>query len=241
MRTYGNIFPILPVKTIYAMFHDGQLTPKEISAVQSWVNSLGEHLNKFPMLSASVDLVIEAGIGNGITLPHIVRRLFPNALYVGTDISPQLMFRLRKRRIRNQIDNESIQEIIRANAGTAKLLEAAVIYANCFDGNLVNDIMRKTERSVPLLVSFNAIGSLTDRKINMDERKEQRDNISVDHWFYPDLPYIGQMHVINYILDWQTPHPPTIFDSSMREVLTHAQLNHYAVEQMDMGLLVVKS
>lgn len=238
MRRHDSIFHVLPITVISNMYHDGQLTPKEVSAIESWVSILSEHLKKFPELPASVDLVIEGGVDNGITMPHIIPRLFPNALYVGTDISPLLM--VGKRRISKQIDDDSLQALIRANTGVANNLASAVLYANCFDGNLIKDIMRKTGRKVPFLVSFNAIASLADPKISIG-RKEPKDDIPIQQWFNNDLPYIGQLHVIKYLLDWQTTHPLTIFDYAIRDVLTHAQLNYYIVEQMDRGILVVKS
>lgn len=221
------------------MNRDGQLTPEDVAAVESWVTPVAERLRRFPELPSSVDLVIEGGVGNGTTMSHIVRRLFPRALYIGTDLSPQLM--AGKRRLRGQVDDEILQELVSANSRSARDLEKVVIYANCFDSGLIHDIMRKSGRAIPFLVSYNAIGSLADRKMNMLERKEGEDNIPISRWFAPELPYIGQAHIINYGLDWEIDRPPTIFDHKMREVATEAEQNGYAVERMDIGVIIVKT
>jgi len=136
----------------------------------------------------AVDLVIEGGVGNGTLMREIVKEVWPQALYLGTDISPALM--AGKPRLKGQLTEQALEQI--TNPAKA---EDQILYANCFDGELIRDIMNKTGRQIPILVSLDALYSLLARDLNLWEHKRGDDMVTVKQMLSPNTPYVAQFHL----------------------------------------------
>ena len=177
------------------------LNPDEFKNVCSWADPYLPYLKQYPLLQ-QVDLVIEGGIGTSISL-NIVHRLFPQAVYIGTDLSPRIVGR-RPRQI-NQIDDQILNGILEVD-GTfgQKNYENAVIHANCFDTKLIRDIMKKTGRYTPLLFSIDALNALLDmQKMNPWDKKFDVDKYTTQQVITSTSPYVAQLHIAIDV--WKEP------------------------------------
>ncbi len=215
------------------------LTPKEIQSVMGWVGEFRPLLERYPLLR-QVDLVIEGGIGNGQTMPHIARAMFPHqALWVGTDLSSALA--AGRGRFYGAIDEKTLRKILETNQHPDLAMSEAIIWANCFDYSLVQDIMRKTGKSFPFLTSFNALPALLDRKLSHYEgKKESGDVYPLDHVVNKDSPYIGQLHVCNRGI-WNDEGPTNDIEGAYYDLEEAAQKAGWATERTDLSLLVLRS
>lgn len=170
----------------------GYLTPGQQELIEGWLEGIPPLLEKHPRLNA-VDLVVEGGVGTRIAMAHIARRLFPDALYVGTDISERLM--IDDPRQSGAIYEEILSRVQATNEHPSFNMPGATIYGNCLDTELIRDIMRRTGRKVPLLVSYNALNALLDREIILWGRKDESDITTIDDIVSPSSPYIAQLHI----------------------------------------------
>jgi len=178
-------------------------------------------MEKHPRMK-DVDLVIEGGVGTGVTFPDIAKRLFPDALYVGTDISADLM--VGQPRVSKVIDETTLGIIQAANAGLSFDIRDAVIYANCFDKELVWDIAQKTRRINPILVTLNALYSLL-----------RSDTITPEDMVSSNNPYMAQLHIG---VNWEDKGA-TSLSSPYYSLESAAKSAGWTTERFDVGLLLI--
>lgn len=209
------------------------LTPESQEIIEEWVEALKGIKERHPILS-QVDLVVEGGLGNGKTMPHIARSLFPDAVYVATDIYERLV--PGKRRLRRKVDEETVGSVVQANEGSFDLGQA-IIHANCFDEALILDLAQKTNSEHPLLVSFNCLFALLDRRKNRWERKRDNDIYSASR-IIRESPYVGQLHIINSY-PWEEEQTSHITCFYYLEAI--AQDDGWTTERLNNGLLMVRS
>lgn len=209
------------------------ITPEQVGTVEEWVEDILPLTDKYPRLR-EVDLIIEGGVGGGTTMPQIAQRIFPEALYVGTDIASVLMS--SQPRLRGSIDDESLRKVQEANNHPSWGMRAAIVRANCFDEDLIRDILRKTGRHNPFLVTFKALNAIGDRKMNPWERKEEYDIVTADQSLGLDSPYVGQIHMPEF---WED-EPSDSFSSRFHSLEKGAQGRGWATERFDCGLLLLK-
>ena len=102
----------------------------KVKIINEWAADILPLLEKHPELKKT-DLVIEGGVGTGITMPDIAHQIFPNTIYIGTDIASQLM--VTKKRLIGKIDDDSLIKISETNNNFASDTGNTVLYASCFD------------------------------------------------------------------------------------------------------------
>lgn len=201
-----------------------------VQSEQHWIDQFSAQIStlieKHPHLS-SVDMVIEGGVGYGTLMRNVIKRVFPQAFYVGMDLAS---VDSQKSQLRT-IDDEILQLLL-----TEK---AHIILANCFDNELVNDIAQKTGRKTPLLFSVNSLAALLDYFLQGDYQKHE-DYVPVDEWFTPQVPYVGHIHLYREEKVWEKVAArefPFGFDKVMKVATTP----HWTCEQMPSGLAVIKN
>ncbi len=138
------------------------------------------------------DLVIEGGVGTGVMARRIVQRLFPETPYVGTDLFPPLVDTPRQL---GKVKGSLLKTVLAAPPRESADDTGSILYANCFDFDLVTDIQRRTGASSPLLFSYNALYALFDRKMNPWERKDYQDRFTEAQMLGEDNVYSGHIHV----------------------------------------------
>lgn len=220
------------------MFPENGFTPEETAAIESVSEEIKPYLNRYPKLT-QVNLVIEGGVGTGIIMPHITRELFPQALYVGTDLQPILAHRINLGRLKDQVDGDTVERLITANQSLQRDMgDSTLIYANCFDFPLVRDLCARLQKVNPVLVSFNAIGALIDRGLTHYDKKERTDRYStdIDSWFV-ESPYIAQLHVANSEVNWKAGGSFSEIFAWIRDAASNAG---YATEELPIGVLTVR-
>lgn len=169
------------------------LSAADRKSITEWASDLGPLIERNPRLQA-VDLIIEGGVGTTRTLMHMMRKAFPNALYVGMDTSP--MLGAGKVKAEGSISNTALQSILEANAQPTLEMEGALLQANCWDLDLIRFIAEKTHRSVPMFVQKQALNALTDRKMNLWERKQDASQIlTLSNFVSFETPFIAQLHI----------------------------------------------
>lgn len=208
------------------------LNRQEQHAVGVWAEGIVPFLEKYPHLQ-DVDLVVEGGVGTGVTMAHMARFLFPNALYVGTDLARRLVSTPRQF---HEVDERALQRIQAANNLPSLGMQGATILANCLDGQLVADIAIKTGKHTPILVSFNALNALTDRKMNPWDKKEDGDVFSIRNLASMDVPYVAQVHTG---AGWEDEGEPK-GDTNYHLLEAAAQNAGWTTERFDIGLLMLR-
>ncbi len=187
MRTFSyNLQPI----AIMGAEAINYLNKQEQHAVGVWAEGIVPFLEKYPRLQ-EVDLVVEGGVGTGVTMAHMARFLFPNAFYVGTDIAERLVSTPRQS---HSVDERALQRMQAANNFPSLGMSGATILANCLDKQLIEDIAAKTDKHTPILVSYNALNALTDRKMNPWDKKYESDIFSITQLASMESPYVAQIH-----------------------------------------------
>lgn len=211
----------------------GYLTPEQQQSIEGWAGDILPLVEKYPKLK-TVNLVIEGGVGTGVTMAHISRRLFPEALYVGTDIAERLM--IGNTRQSRAIDEGILSTVQAVNNHPSLGMQGATIHGNCLDAELIRDIMRKKGRQVPLLASYNALNALLDRKMNPWDRKDERDMTTIDDFVSLHTPYISQLHIG---ADWDD-EGATSLSFSYYHLEEAAKRLGWITERFDVGLLIIR-
>lgn len=155
----------------------------EEAFVQQGTVDIKQLISEYAQLGDS-RLVIEGGVGPGKYMRSIVSNLFPDALYVGTDLAFSLFATLTNpggEQIRKAVDVNQLEAIQKGDA---------VVYANCFDNKLISDISNKTGRNPVLLTSIGALRPLMGTESHLGEV------IGFDNGFSKDTPYTGQIHLL---------------------------------------------
>lgn len=209
------------------------LTEEQQQSIEGWVESILPLIERYPTLQA-VDLVIEGGVGTGVTMAHIAKRLFPNAFYVGTDLAERLM--IGNSRQSRTIDERALSRACVANNFPSLGMDGATIYGNCLDTELVLDIAEKIQRKTPLLASYNALNALLDRKMNPWDRKYESDMITIEDIMSLASPYVGQIHIG---ADWND-EGATSLSSCYFRLESIAQAVGWTTERFDIGLLLLR-
>lgn len=215
------------------------LTPKQQQSIENWAVDIGPLWERHPVLN-NVDLVIEGGVGNGRTMPHIVRALFPKALYIGIDLSPTLATYTRSWQVK-KIHEKALQKVLNANKHPDLEMQEAIIFGNCFDIELIRDIHNKTGCKFPFLVSYNALSSLLDRKMNLWEIKSSEDIYSAEKIVSPESPYVGQLHIIHDYTLLIEDGLETCIKSDYRRLEMAAKNSGWITDRIDYGLLILQT
>lgn len=194
--------------------------------IEELCESIFPFLEKYPSLN-QVDLVIEGGFGNGETIPHITKRLFPNALYIGMDLS---------RGISSQYfeGEKTLEQIQKANQKPTVAMSGAKIRANCFDTELIQKISVATEKKHPLLCSWLALNALLDKKMNPWDKKKKEGLTSIDDMVNKKNPYQAQLHMG---VDWEDEQ----YDRYYFQLEEQANQSEWATERLTNGLLLIRS
>ncbi len=215
----------------------GYLSPEEQQSVGVLVAGLESLKERYPSLT-QVDLVIEGGVGTGRIMRHIARRFFPNALYVGTDISEMLAG--SRRRQSKGIDENAWQRVLRANEYPDLGVEGAILYGSCFDGELIRDIANKAGRQHVFLASYNALNALIGHDMNPWDKKDEDDIVSIPDIVRSDSPYMGQLHIIAGDL-WGEEEPTTMVESNYRRLELAGQTAGWTTDRIANGLLLLRA
>lgn len=222
------------VSSGFFMEHLTFLSNQEAISIESWANDFKPLLESHPELR-STDLIIEGGVGTNRTLTHIARYLFPNALYIGMDLSE--MNEGYKGRQQSEITENSLDRILKANNQPSLDMTGAILYASCFDYSLVNDIAQKTQRKHLILTTWNALNALIDKSLNPWERKYESDQTTFSQMTSPDSPYKTQLHLVNFDGLWDD----TVSDATQRNYLgleDSAIQSGWQSERLESGLLL---
>lgn len=222
------------------------LSSEQAARVESWVTNLEPVINKYPQLK-EIDLVIEAGVWRR-EMAHIARALFPNALWVGTELGA-----VAKRKITGSIDEVTLQEIVDSNQNPDWEMNGAILNANYLDYSLARDIAEKTGRRkmFQTFLSFTPCpDSVSGRvKESTKNRNERKALLSEDN------PYLGQLHILG-IGHWnlwgeQTLKGPSWImdqvsfpDPTQKDILRFegdAKRNGWLAERMPDGLLLIRA
>lgn len=198
------------------------LSPTYADNARGWASDLPPLISRNPQLS-EVDLVIEGGVGTGRTMVHMMRSVFPNAIYVGMDVADQLS--VGKPYLRRTIDAAALQRIITANERPTLMMEGAMVHASCFDFDLIHHIMQESCRSHPLLATFKSLNSLMhSRERNPFEKKQsQIEVVTVEGLVSPDNPFIAQIHI-----------------PFRKELVEPAKQAGWVTDEFDIGLLLLR-
>jgi hypothetical protein len=203
------------------------------NTVEEWVEGILPLVEKFPQL-AETDLVVEGGVGNGRITAHIARRLFPNALYIGTDIADAFSGYLS--RLRGEIDDETLERVVIANRNPVADMKRTIVYGNCFDGRLINDIMKKTGKQHPLLISKNSLFALLDKNANPWDRKDEADFIPLGGILRRPNLYQAQIHLG---VNWNDSMG--VISDTFLKLETTAQREGWTTERFDVGILLFQN
>lgn len=158
---------------------------------------------KYPILE-QVDLVIEGAVGGNRAMAYAAKFLFPDALYVGADLHP-LMIPMHKMRLSGSFDPQTFKQVQEANKSDGLFPEGALVCADCFDKDLVQDIMQRGACRFPLLVSIDGLPFLLSH-LNAGDRKPTSDYHSIENILSRKTPFIGQLHVASSQL-WHDDGP----------------------------------
>ncbi len=217
----------------------GYLSPEEQQVTGNLVAGLEPLKKRHPSLT-QVDLVIEGGVGTGRIMHHIARRFFPNALYVGTDISEMLVG--KKGRKKGSIDDDTWQRILRANEYADLGIEGAILYGSCFDRELIRDIANKAGRQHALLTTFNALNALIYPDMNPLDKKDKDDIVSIpDMVRRPDSPFVGQLHLIYDEDLWTKDAQTTVTESNFKLLELAGQTAGWTTDRFVNGLLLLRA
>lgn len=211
------------------------LTEPQRQSIEGWCEEILPFIDRYSQLG-QIDLVVEGGVGTGTTMPHIARRLFPAALYVGTDIAERLMMG-RGRRLSGSIDEDTLRRVQAANNFPSLGMHGATIFGNCFDAQLVRDIAAKTGKQHPFLVSFNALNALVDRKMNPWDRKDSGDMTLIEDMVDMSSPYETQLHIGVF---WEQTSEDEGIDRNYFRLERAAQEAGWITERFDCGLLILR-
>lgn len=185
------------------------------------------------------DLVIEGGIGLGATMPDIAKGIFPDALYIGTDISEAYVNRFG--RTGKSITNQTLNKVTEANQGEFNLKEARIA-GNCLDADLINDILVKSGKSKPVLVSMNAMAALFGNKSTPDERKRNEDIFGYEE-FLGSTPYRAQLHLLglDFVDFWNgNEYSSTRICTPFFRLEEAARALGWKTQQLPIGLFIAK-
>lgn len=211
----------------------GYLTSDQQQSIEAFAEEIHPLVEKYPRLKTA-DLVVEGGVGNGVAIAHIARYLFPDVLYVGTEL-------LERRtsinpRQREKIDEAILSRVQTANQPPTLAMQGATIYGNCFDTELIRDIVKKTGRKVPLLVSYNALNALLGREMTHFDKKDRADMRTVGDIVSPNSPYVAQIHMG---VDWEDKGK-TMFSVEYYRFEEAAKRSGWTTERFDNGLLITR-
>jgi hypothetical protein len=191
-----------------------------------------------------IDLVVEGGIGRGQTMPHIIRALYPNALFIGTDLARNMFNRARQS---GTISEETLEQVISANLHPNVSMDGAIIRANCFDKALMADILTKTERSYPMLVAWKALNAFLNDDLNRDEKKKEPDETLLENIVARDSPYQAQLYLTEFPLGSDLQELPSeervfagYFLPAYHQLKALAQKNNWEVGIAGDWLLLVR-
>ena len=217
-------------------FFEMKFNPEELTLMDSLVNQIELVKDKYPILSL-VDMVVEGGVGQEKLMREVVRETFPQALYVGMDLSETL----RTPFYRSMIDLETVSKIIKRNQNSIPTFGDYEIRANCFDYGLVQDMLAKAEKKYPLLVSMNGLFALESNvAISPYELKEEKDKYSYDHWFSEQSPYVAHLHLYNSPLRWKDRHTnEMMLNWPWIELHPYVTGTALTVEEMENGLCIL--
>lgn len=166
--------------------------------VQQGTLDIKQLISEYPQLGAP-RLIIEGGVGPGKYMRSIVSDIFPDALYIGTDLAFSLFATLTNpggEQIRKSVDLNQLKAIQKGDT---------IVYANCFDTKLINDIANKTGRNPVLLTTIGALRPLMGTESHLGEV------ISFDNGFSRDAPYTGQIHLLYPSLeDYRKKYPEIV-------------------------------
>ncbi len=168
------------------------LSPEDAKTVEKLTPDLELLIGRNPELR-QVDIVIEGGVGGNRTIVHVMKKIFPHALYVGMDVADAIA---PGNRLSGSIDEKTLLRILDANKHPDVLMQKAIVKASCVDFDLIRDIMKKTGRSVPLLVTHNALYSLTHtRERNpFEKKKSEIEIVRVNELTSLKNPFFAQIH-----------------------------------------------
>lgn len=196
-----------------------------IESESNWIKNFTDQINnlleKYPMLKDS-GLVVEGGVGHGTKMRNVVSSTFPKAFYVGVELcSPE---------------TESIEKVL-----PQKYLEgilngqSSVLLANCFDYDLIKDIMTKTRSGNPILFSVNALGALDSPFLPGDFSK-RGDYVNPLEWFINNVPYIAHIHLFRDS-EGEWKETKEIYAG---QTIRSAQKNGWIIEDLPSGIAVIR-
>lgn len=177
-----------------------------ISEVSAFYRAL---IETHPIL-ANVDLVIDAGSGGQLTMGKLMSRIYRHKVILPMDLIPMSR---SARRLANQVDDDSLAAIVNE--------EYDILWANCFDHELIEDIKEKLRCSEPLLVSMDALYALQSREAVHGEKKIAQDRIAVADWFISS-PYCAHLH-LDINLTWLDRYLSNPIVSSRRAVFENVE------------------
>lgn len=212
------------------------LNKGEVASVEEWARPVLSLIERNPLLR-QVNLVVEGGIGRGQTMPHVVRKLFPDALYVGMDLS-RFMFSVR--RYTGSVDTGTIDGIIYANQHPSIPMKGAIIRANCFDTTLVDDIAKKTDRDIPMFASWRALNAFLNEGLSAHEDKRREDETSLEDIVSPVSPFRVQLYLAEYPFE-ETGDEQERYLFAYRELETLAKQGGWITDKEENWLLLIRS
>lgn len=211
------------------------LSADNAETITDWASDLKPLIERNPRLS-QVDIVFEGGVGTNRTMVHIMRKLFPYALYVGIDVAEGLS---QDGRLSESIDKETLQRILDINCHPNMFMEKAMVKANCFDFDLIRDIAEKTGRSVPLLVTYNALYSLMHEteRTPFENKQSKREIVTIEGLTSLENPFIAQIHVISI----DNSRVAQIHEVLSEKLEITAQRAGWKTDRVDIGLLLLRN
>lgn len=216
----------------------GYLSPGEQQRAGALVTGLELLKDRYPALS-QVDLVIEGGVGTSRIMSHVARKFFPNALYVGTDISEMLVS--GRRRQRRCVDEDTLQRVLKTNEYADLGIEGAILYASCFDADLIRDIANKAGRKHIFLTSYDALNALLYPDMNPLDKKDNDDIITISDMVRRDSPFTGQLHLISDGDLWTPDKQAAVTEHNYQKLELEGKAEGWTTDRMTNGLLLLRT
>lgn len=207
------------------------------TAINSYLKDVVYIKEKFSDLK-KVDLIVEGGVGTGELWSLVSLTLFPNSFWVGTNLT---LMDSKKRKL-NEIPQEDfnvLKNINNEKQWNYDSVSKSTIFGNCFDNQLINEIIHKTGVKYPILTSFNALYALFSRDLgHFEGKKDSRDIVSVRNAL-TNSPYKAQLHMINRYI-WEEPNN-NVLTKIFHEFEETAKELEYTTERLSRGILILKN
>lgn len=201
----------------------------EPSSEGVWIDTFASQIRLLKSQAPSlqdIDLVVEGGVGTGLSMNRVIRNAFPQSLYLGMELLAP---------------GESVEKVIpETSVWAMKHNFPRTVLANCFDNDLIRDMMAKTDTKKPLLFSVNALAALDSYWLPGDCQK-RGEYVPIEEWFSNSVPYVAHIHLERNEDIWRSVREQDdVFGIHFKEVAQEATSHGWQVFTLNSGFAVVR-